>query len=189
MASAIVDFEVRPGAIDGLLHLTMKQATDERGSVREVFRSSAFDAAGAPTGPWVQVNVTESTQGAVRGLHAENMNKLVAVVAGEAFGVYLDMRPTSPTHGVVESARLIPGAQVFVPRGVANGFQAVAPGPTQYLYAFDEEWQPAMDGRFCSPLDPELGIPWPLPIDIGDRAQISIKDRDAPSFAQSQATP
>ncbi|MEX2293823.1 MAG: dTDP-4-dehydrorhamnose 3,5-epimerase [Acidimicrobiales bacterium] len=183
MSSAFVEFEVHPGSIDGLLHLTMKQAADERGAVREVYRASAFDVAGLPLGPWVQVNVTESKRGAVRGLHAEDMNKLVAVVAGAAFGVYLDMRPESPTHGGVETAELVPGVQVFVPRGVANGFQAVAPGVTQYLYVFDKEWQPGMGGRACSPLDPGLGIQWPLAIDDEDRAQISLKDRDAPMFA------
>jgi len=184
MGLTIVDFEVRPGTIDGLLHLTMKQAADERGAVREFVRASTFSTSGAAAGQWAQVNITESSQGVVRGLHAEEMNKLVAVVAGEAFGAYLDLRPTSATYGVTETATLAPGVQVFVPRGVANGFQATAPGSTQYLYAFDEEWQPSMAGQACNPLDPDLRIPWPLPVDPEDRAQISAKDRDAPSFAQ-----
>jgi dTDP-4-dehydrorhamnose 3,5-epimerase len=41
-----------------------------------------------------------------------------------------------------------------------------------------------MPGRACNPLDPALGIDWPLPIDPGDPAQLSVKDRDAPSFSE-----
>jgi len=180
----VVDLAVEPTAIDGLVVLTMKQVTDERGTVREFFRESAFTAAGFPTlGPWLQVNVTETDQGGLRGLHAEAMQKLVAVVAGAAFGAYVDLRPGSPTRGTVVTAELVPGTQVLVPRGVANGFQATAPGPSQYLYCFDQEWAPGMAGQSCNPLDPALGIDWPLPIDRADRAQISEKDLNAPCFA------
>jgi dTDP-4-dehydrorhamnose 3,5-epimerase len=180
----IIDFAVAPTAINGLALLTMKQVTDERGTVREFYRESAFVAAGLPSlGPWLQVNVTETRRGALRGLHAEDMHKLVAVVAGEAFAAYVDLRPTSPTHGVVVTATLRPGSQVLVPQGVGNGFQATAEGATQYLYCFDQEWAPGMAGSACTPLDPALGIEWPLPIDPSDRAQISEKDRDLPAFA------
>ena len=118
----------------------------------------------------------------MRGLHAEDMTKIVAVVAGEAFGVYVDLRSTSPTHGVVVTMSLVPGVQVLVPRGVGNGFQALVDG-TQYAYCFDREWQPGMSGLACNPLDPELGIDWPLPIDRSDAAQVSVKDAAAPMFA------
>ena len=42
----IVDFTTQATAIDGLVFLTMKQVTDERGTVREFYRESAFEAAG-----------------------------------------------------------------------------------------------------------------------------------------------
>ncbi len=184
MATTIIDFDARPSAIEGLLLITMKQVTDERGTVREFYRESAFAAAGLPSlGPWLQVNATETHQGGLRGLHAEDMDKLVAVVSGEAFGAYVDTRPHSVTHGAVVTVTLVPGSQVLVPRGVANGFQATAPGTTQYLYCFDHEWAPGMAGVACSPLDPALGIGWPLPIDPSDRAQVSEKDLNAPLFA------
>ncbi len=184
MATTIIDFDARESAIAGLHLITMKQVTDERGTVREFYRESAFREAGLPSlGPWLQVNATETYQGGLRGLHAEDMDKLVAVVSGEAFGAYVDTRPDSPTHGAVVTLTLVPGEQVLVPRGVANGFQATAAGSTQYLYCFDQEWAPGMAGVACSPLDPALGITWPLPIDEGDRAQVSAKDLNAPLFA------
>jgi dTDP-4-dehydrorhamnose 3,5-epimerase len=182
--AAIVEMSSELTAIEGLVLITMKQATDERGTVREFYRESAFRAAGLGSlGPWLQVNVTETVQGGLRGLHAEDMDKLVAVVAGEAFGAYVDTRSGSATFGAVVTATLRPGDQVLVPRGVANGFQATSPGATQYLYCFDQEWAPGMAGVACSPLDPALGIEWPLPVDTADRAQISAKDLGAPPFA------
>jgi dTDP-4-dehydrorhamnose 3,5-epimerase len=180
----IVDFTTQATAIDGLVFLTMKQVTDERGTVREFYRESAFEAAGLPSlGPWLQVNVTETHRGGLRGLHGEDMYKLVAVVAGEAFAAYVDLRPASATHGTVVTTNLRPGSQVLVPSGVGNGFQATGEGATQYLYCFDHEWQPGMAGVACSPIDPALGIEWPIPIEPEDRAQISEKDLNAPLFA------
>ncbi len=176
----IVDFAVAPTDIEGLFVITMKQVTDERGTVREFYRESAFVGAGLPSlGPWVQVNVTETRRGAVRGLHGEDMTKLVAVAAGEAHGAYVDARPDSPSFGQVVQARLLPGTQVLVPPGVCNGFQAVEDG-TQFLYCFDVEWEPGMAGVAYTPLDPDLSIAWPVPIDADDPAQLSVKDRDAP---------
>jgi len=178
----IVEFETRRTSIDGLVVVTMKQVTDERGTVRELFRASAFaDLTGL--GPFRQINVTETRRGGLRGLHAEAMTKLVAVAAGEALGAYVDLRADSPTRGNVETVRLVPGVQVLVPEGVGNGFQAVAEA-TQYVYCFDREWQPGMAGTACSPLDPALGIDWPLPVDRDDRAQISAKDLAAPTLAE-----
>jgi dTDP-4-dehydrorhamnose 3,5-epimerase len=181
----IIDFSARPTAIDGLLVLTMKQVSDERGTIREFYRESAISGAGVPSlGPWRQVNVTETRQGAVRGLHAEEITKLVAVVAGEAFAAYVDMRPESGTYGKVVTVALQPGDQVLVPKGVGNGFQATSEGGCQYLYCFDGEWMPGMAGVACTPLDPALGIDWPLPIDRDDPSQVSVKDRDAPLFSE-----
>ena len=184
MTVDITAFAARPTAIDGLFLITMKQVTDERGTVREFYRESSFVDAGLPAlGPFLQINATETHLGGLRGLHAEDMVKLVAVVAGEAFGAYVDLRPDSATRGAVVTTVLVPGTQVLVPKGVGNGFQVTGHGPAQYLYGFDQEWVPGMAGVACGPLDPALGIEWPLPIDPGDRRMISEKDRDAPRFA------
>jgi dTDP-4-dehydrorhamnose 3,5-epimerase len=183
MPTEIIPFAVEHTEIEGLKVLQMKQITDERGTVREFYRESAFLEAGLPSlGPLVQVNVTETRQGAVRGLHGEDMFKLIAVVEGEAFGAYLDARPDSPSLGKVVTLRLPKGTQVLVPKGVCNGFQAVSPGVSQYLYCFDQEWRPGMAGVAYNALDPALAIPWPLPVDTTDPAQISAKDANAPAF-------
>jgi dTDP-4-dehydrorhamnose 3,5-epimerase len=180
---SLVDFSTRSGAIDGLIVVTMKQAGDERGVVRELFRRSAFEGAGIEFDRIEQVNLTETYErGAVRGMHAESMTKLVTVAHGEARGVYVDARPASATFGVVEEVDLAPGIQVLVPNGVANGFQAQTPG-TQYAYCFDREWSPTMPGLAFSPLDPLVAGHWPLKFDPHDLRYLSAKDHQSPAFA------
>ena len=183
MPTSIIPLAVEHTEIEGLKILQMKQVTDERGTVREFYRESSFLAAGLPTlGPWLQVNITETRQGALRGLHGEEMFKLVAIVEGEAFGAYLDARPGSPSRGKTVTVHLAKGTQVLVPKGVCNGFQSLSPGVTQYLYCFDQEWHPGMTGASVSPLDPSAAIAWPLPVDATDPAQISAKDASAPGL-------
>ncbi len=180
----VVEMHVETTAIDGLVAITMKQVDDERGVVREFYRASSWAAAGLPSlGPWLQVNITETRAGALRGLHGEDMFKLVAVASGEAFGAYVDARAESPTFGAVVTMTLSAGRQVLVPKGVCNGFQSVT--ATQYLYSFDNEWKPGMAGTAVNPLDPALGIDWPLPIDTGDPAIISQKDAVQPTLDQA----
>lgn len=181
----ITPFNTRKTAIAGLMVITCKQVEDERGTVREFYRESAFREAGLPSlGPWVQVNLTETRQGALRGLHGEHVSKLVGVASGEAFGAYVDARPDSSTRGELVTLELHVGTQVLVPVGVCNGFQSVSTGGTQYLYCFDVEWVPGMAGVSVDPLDPRLGIPWPLPVDRADRASVSKRDASLPSLAE-----
>jgi dTDP-4-dehydrorhamnose 3,5-epimerase len=181
--TTVIPMSVTSTAIDGLQAITMKQVTDDRGTVREFYRQSAWLEAGLPDlGPWQQVNLTETRPGALRGLHGEAMHKLVAIAAGEAFGAYVDARPQSPTYGAVVTLTLTPGQQVLVPQGVCNGFQSVGDVPTQYLYCFDAEWMPGMAGVAVNPLDPALGIAWPMVVGVDDPAQISVKDATAPAL-------
>jgi dTDP-4-dehydrorhamnose 3,5-epimerase len=185
VTAGVRPFSAQSTTIDGLYFIEMKEVRDERGTIREFYRESSFIEAGLPSlGPWLQVNITESKRGAIRGLHGEDMFKLVAIVAGEAFGAYVDTRPGSPTQGVVLTTRLVKGTQVLVPQGVCNGFQSVSRGTTQYLYTFDHEWSPGMAGSAVHPLDPALGIAWPVPVDTADPAQLSVKDGGLPTLAQ-----
>lgn len=179
----IVENEAMATPIEGLLVITQKQVTDERGTVREFFRQSVHPGLLDGVGPWQQINVTETGKGGVRGLHGEAMVKLIACVSGEAFGVYLDAREGSPTFGAVATAELRPGVQVLVPAGVCNGFQALSER-CQYLYCFDQEWRPGMDGIAFTPLDDALGVDWPIAIDPSNRAHISAKDAAAPRFSE-----
>lgn len=176
----IEDFRVEPSDIADLVIGSPKSVTDERGTVREFFRSSAFVDVGRELGPWQQVNLTFTRAGGIRGMHAENMTKLIGLASGEAFGAYVDLRGDSDTFGTVVTVALRPGVQVLVPAGVGNGFQAVT--DCEYLYCFDQEWAPGMAGVAVTPLDPELGIDWPVAVEEADRSQVSAKDLAAPTL-------
>ena len=174
---------VETTAIDGLVQITPKAVTDERGTVRELFRTSGFAEAGVPVPErWAQINLTWTRHGAVRGLHGEAADKLIGLASGEALGAWLDARPASPTFGEVVTEQLTVGVQMFVPAGVCNGFQAVSEDGCQYLYCFGTEWTPGMAGVAVNPLDADLGIIWPIPPDVGDPAMVSAKDANAPRF-------
>lgn len=176
--------EIDKSGIEGLVVLTQgREGRDGRGVVREFFRASEFAEALGVRVAWQQVNVTETVPGAVRGLHGEAMTKLVGLAWGEALGVYVDARQSSPTFRRVCVVRLEPGTKVLVPEGVCNGFQTTGTGPSAYVYAFDSEWRPGMSGTAVSPLDGALGVDWPIPIDPEDRRQISAKDAGLPKFA------
>ena len=179
--ASIQQRNVMPTTIKDLYVITIKEISDERGIIREYFRKSSFDIAGVNTlGPWAQINVTETKQGAIRGLHAENMQKLIGIIEGEGFGAYVDVRDNSSTKGVVFTVKLTKGTQVIVPKGVCNGFQSTSKGTSQYLYCFDAEWVVGMPGYSVNPLDPELNIPWPIKILESDYHLISRKDASAP---------
>jgi dTDP-4-dehydrorhamnose 3,5-epimerase len=179
------DFEVETTAIEGLLVIRPKTIGDDRGVIRELFRASAYDGfdGAVPFGPWLQVNLTETVRGALRGMHGEDMTKLIGIASGAAFGAWVDGRVESPTCGTVVTRELERGTQVLVPPRVCNGFQATAEEPTQYLYCFDQEWQPVMPGVAVHPLDPALGIPWPI-----DPPILSEKDAAQPTLAEALRT-
>jgi dTDP-4-dehydrorhamnose 3,5-epimerase len=174
--------------IEGLTFNDLTTGVDPRGVVREFFRRSHSDAQGVPVSErgWAQINVTESNYGAIRGLHAEDTAKLVGIVSGEAFGVWIDARPQSATFGLMVTAALSPGKQVYVPSGVLNGWQSLS-SPAQYLYCFSAEWTPDMKGIGVNPIDATLAIPWPAAIEVGNLSQISEKDASAAAWDVTRA--
>lgn len=185
MAVEITPMQANPTRIEGLLRITTKAVTDERGTVREFFRTSGFAELGVGIPErWQQINLTWTGHGGLRGLHGEASDKLIGIAAGTAFGAWVDARADSPTRGEVVTAELGVGTQMFVPAGVCNGFQATSPEGCQYLYCFGVEWTPGMAGVAITPLDPDLAIDWPIAPDPSDPAKISAKDVAAPTFGE-----
>jgi dTDP-4-dehydrorhamnose 3,5-epimerase len=184
VSSEVVPMSADATGIDGLLRITTKAVTDQRGTVREFFRTSGFADAGiAVPQRWAQLNLTFTRHGGIRGMHGEATDKLIGIAHGTSLGAWVDARQGSSSYGVVVTQELAVGIQMFVPAGVCNGFQATSEDGCQYLYCFGVEWQPGMAGVAVNPLDAELAIPWPVPVDPDDPAQISAKDAAAPSFA------
>lgn len=151
--------------IDGLLVVTLPVHGDNRGWFKENWQRAKMVALGLPDFGPVQQNVSfNATAGAVRGLHAEPWDKLVSVATGRVLGAWVDLRE-GPGFGRVFTREVDPSVAVFVPRGVANGYQVLAEG-TAYSYLVNEHW--SADARssyvFVNLADPALGIGWPLPL-------------------------
>src|SRR5260370_34603762 len=114
----------RPGLLSGVWVFERPTFVDNRGYFREAFRLDEVDAVVKRPLRFVQMNHSGSSRDTLRGLHAENWDKLVYVSAGEVFTALADVRPDSPTFGQVETFRFNPasGLAVFIPAGVAHGY-------------------------------------------------------------------
>jgi dTDP-4-dehydrorhamnose 3,5-epimerase len=104
--------------------------------------------------------------------------KLVRCSYGAIFDVIVDLRAASPTYGNWESFELRDDEQVslYVPAGCAHGFQALT-DPADVSYRIDRPHDPSEDVSITFD-DPELAIPWPLPVIL-----MSQRDRMASSLA------
>lgn len=175
------DFKVSETSLDGLYQIQYKVIPDDRGSVMVFYQQSDFDSSGLPSlGERPQVNAPLSHKGALRGIHAEAAHKLVSVASGKIYAVIVDLRKDSPTAGKWEGFEIGRGQGLFVSSGLGNSFQSISDEPSIYLYYFEKEWRPDMPGVSCNPLDPDLGIVWPIPENAG--MIISDKDRSNPSL-------
>ena len=175
----MANLTAHPTSIDGLWTLEMRLFEDDRGSVMEFYRESDFVAAGLPSlGERPQVNAPWTVPGAIRGIHAEFAHKYLAVASGIAYAVIVDLRRESPTFGKWQGFTLRRGQGLFVSRGIGNSFQCIGQEPSVYLYYFELEWSPDMDGVYVNPLDPDLAIDWP--IKEGDGMVVSEKDSNHP---------
>lgn len=164
--------------IDGLLVVPLTVHGDARGWFKENWNREKMS--GIPDFGPVQNNMSfNAEKGVTRGLHAEPWDKLVSVAAGSVMGAWCDLREGSPTYGQTYMHPIDSGVAVFVPRGVANGFQALE-NNTVYSYLVNDHWSPDAEYHFVN-LDM---IDWPL-----EPTEISEKDRNHPSLADAIPVP
>jgi dTDP-4-dehydrorhamnose 3,5-epimerase/reductase len=179
------DVSVETTPIPGLLVVRLALHTDDRGWFVENWQRAKMTPLGLPDFGPVQANVAVSTtRGTLRGMHAEPWDKLVALASGSAYAAWVDLRP-GPAYGRTHAAALEPGTAVFIPRGVANGYQTLVDG-TSYSYLVNEHWRADASYLGIDPLDPALGIAWPLPI---EPSLMSERDRTAPRLAEAAPYP
>jgi dTDP-4-dehydrorhamnose 3,5-epimerase len=151
---------VKHGLIDGLLIIERPTLGDQRGFFRESFRLDELEEARGPI-MFVQENHSRSGKGVLRGLHAENWEKLVYVPHGTVFTVVADIRPASSTFGRVETFLLGEDnwLKLFLPRGLAHGYCVVS-DEADYMYQVTTYY----DGSDLTAVawnDPDLAVPWP----------------------------
>ncbi len=167
--------------IAGALLFTPEPHVDDRGFFSRTFDAEVMCAAGIDPAGFAQDSLSRSARGVIRGMHVRRGNgeaKLVRCSYGAIFDVVVDLRPASPTYRNWESFELRDSEQVslYVPVGCAHGFQALT-DPADVSYRIDRPHDPAEDVSIAFD-DPELAIPWPLPV-----VMMSQRDRVASSLA------
>lgn len=167
-------------AIPGLLIIDLDVHSDNRGWFKENWQREKFTGLAPELASFqpVQNNISYNHAGATRGLHAEPWDKLVSVAHGKIFGAWCDLREGSESFGEVVTHEVGPETAVFVPRGVANGFQALE--ETSYCYLVNEHW--SAEARYAAV---NLSIvDWPL-----EPTEISDKDKQHPDLAEVSPMP
>lgn len=170
--------------IDDLLIVDLPLHKDSRGWFKENWQREKMIEAGLPDFRPVQNNVSfNHSRGTTRGMHAEPWDKFVSVVHGEVYGAWVDLRP-GPSFGKVFCSKIGVGQAVFVPRGVANGFQTLAEN-TVYSYLVTDHWKQSSvpEYRYVNLADPTIRIPWPIDL---QEAVISDADRSHPLLHRSR---
>ena len=171
--------DVSPVArIAGALLFRPAPHVDQRGFFCRTFDADAMGAAGLDPAAFVQDSLSRSARGVIRGLHTRRGDgeaKLVRCSYGAIFDVIVDLRPASATYLNWESFELRDSEQVslYIPAGCAHGFQALTE-PADVSYRINRAHDPAEDVSIAFD-DPDLAIPWPLPVAIR-----SERDRLAP---------
>ena len=176
-------FDVMSTKMDELKILIRNAHVDDRGLFERFFCIRELDEILGGRSI-VQINRTLTEQkGVVRGMHfqrAPNSEmKFVSCIRGEVFDVVVDLRFDSKTFLQWHSELLSPGVckTIVIPEGFAHGFQAIT-NDCEMLYLHTAAYSPP-DQCGLNPLDPRLGIAWPLPI-----KSLSERDSAHPMIAE-----
>jgi len=173
------DLAVRETNIPGFYIIDLAVHGDNRGWFKENYQKAKMEALGLPAFGVVQNNFSYNEEkGATRGLHAEPWEKFISVANGKVFGAWVDLRK-GESFGETLTLEITPEVAVFVPRGVANGYQTLEEKVT-YTYLVNAHWSPEAQYTFVNLFDPAHGISWPI---SKDEAIISDKDAGHPMLA------
>lgn len=158
---------------------------DQRGFFAELYKRTDYLAGNVPY-DFVQVSLSKSKRGVVRGLHYQlkpyEQGKLVTVVKGRVVDVAVDIRVGSPWFGkyVMVELRADEPRMLWIPPGFAHGFQALE-DDTLFLYLQTKEYNQQSE-RCVAWNDPELNIPWP----IKEGVIVSEKDSKCPPLRRAE---
>ena len=175
-------FDILKTPLAGLWDIQRKPIREDRGNLERMFCTS--DLAPLLQGRSIrQINRTLTVHcGTARGMHFQNPPhaemKFVSCLRGEVFDVAVDLRTDSPTrlqwHAEVLSSENY--KTLAIPEGFAHDFQTMT-DCCEMLYFHTADYQRESEGGL-NPVDPVLGIAWPLAIsDISSRdsSQLMMK--------------
>lgn len=177
------ELAVRETVIPGFYEIDLVLHGDNRGWFKENYQKEKLEALGLPAFNIIQNNFSfNEEKGVTRGLHAEPWEKYISVANGSVFGAWVDLR-AGPSFGQTLTIEITPEKAVFVPRGVANGYQTLTENVT-YTYLVNEHWSPESKYTFVNLFDPALDISWPIP-----KEQAIVSDKDAQQPFLKDVTP
>ena len=167
--------------IPGMIEFDIPVHGDNRGWFKENFQKEKMLPLGFPEEFFkdgkLQNNVSLSRQGVLRGLHAEPWDKYISVADnGRVLGSWVDLRE-GESFGHVYQTIIDASKGIYVPRGVANGFQVLSE-TVSYSYLVNDYWALALKPKyaFVNYADPALGITW----DNVEHAEVSDADTNHP---------
>lgn len=171
---------VQKTSIEGLLILKRPIHQDGRGFFREIFRLDEIEQDLNIQFKTIQMNHAFSVPKVLRGIHAENWNKVIYPVNGEVFVAIVDIRVDSPSFGKVETFLINNENRIalFVSRGLANSYCILGKECVDYIYLVDAYYD-GSDTRAVAWNDPDLAINWPIKDPI-----ISERDKNNPRLRE-----
>lgn len=173
------DLKVQQSPIPGLYVVDLVLHGDNRGWFKENYQKAKMEELGLPAFDIVQNNFSFNAEaGVTRGLHAEPWEKFISLANGKVFGAWVDLR-AGESFGKVFTCEITPEKAIFVPRGVANGYQTLEENIT-YTYLVNAHWSPDAQYSSVNLFDPALSIGWPI---SKDRAIVSDKDKLNPTLS------
>jgi dTDP-4-dehydrorhamnose 3,5-epimerase len=173
-------------SIEGAWTFTPSIHRDSRGSFHECFRGAEFLGHLGYQFSLGQANSSVSHRGVIRGIHFTEIPpgqaKYVMCLSGAITDVVVDLRTGSPTFGNWEAVRLddLQRRALFISEGIGHAFMSLTADAT-VMYLCSTPYAPGIE-HGVHPLDPAIGIDWPLD---GDSI-LSAKDADAPSLADAE---
>ena len=179
--------KMTPLGIEGLWLAESSIWSDERGCLREWFKTEDVRAATGINFTIQQANISFSKRGVIRGLHyslaPQGQDKWVTCISGSIRDVVVDISPKSPTYKKTVHVDLdeLDGKAILIRAGLAHGFASLS-STSAIAYLLSSPYSPSEEFEI-NPLDPELGIDWGVrPSEI----LLSKKDKTAPSLIVRQ---
>jgi len=167
-----------PVGLDGVFLVPLEPHPDARGVFVELFRESMIEGASS----MVQLNLSQSRAGVLRGLHFHReQSDFWVLLSGRQFVGLYDLRPDSPTTGTKLELRMGPEEEMrglYVPPGVAHGFYAET--DVELLYLVDRYFT-GEDEHGIAWNDPDVRIAWPTTDPI-----LSDRDRSNPPLPEAR---
>ncbi len=158
--------------------------SDERGSFSEDYNYEKFINIGIDD-KFIQDNISLSLKkNTVRGLHFQlkpfSQSKLIKVLSGSIFDVFVDLRKYSKTYEEYDSTIIgVNDGWLYIPEGFAHGFCTLEDN-TKVLYKVNNFYNSEHDSGIIFN-DPLFSIKWPLSI---KETILSQKDKNLPSWEE-----